>query len=126
MCAVRRVELLQDVADVHLDRVFLYVQLGGDHLIGLTLAQKIDYRKLTRREVHSVRSPLPFTFRLVTRFCRCRAQSIRRNKGTTRADKPERSDSDFPFDRSRYVAAHAIRQSAVDFVNIVAVSKHNG
>jgi hypothetical protein len=59
MCAVRRVELLQDVADVHLDRVFLHFQPSGDHLIGLSLAQKIDYRKLTRREVVSVRSPLP-------------------------------------------------------------------
>src|ERR1700716_1118280 len=63
MCAVCRVELLQDVADVHLDRAFLHVQPGGDQLIGLALAQKIDYRKLTRREVPSVRSPLPFTFR---------------------------------------------------------------
>src|ERR1700730_14709957 len=126
MCAVRRVELLQDVADVHLDRVFLHVQLGGDHLIRLALAQKIDYRKLTRREGQSRRSPLPFALRWVARFWGGRAQSIRRNKGAPRADKPERSDSDFPFDRSRDVAAHAIRQSAVDFVNIVAVSKHNG
>jgi hypothetical protein len=54
-------------ADVHLDRAFLHVQLGGDQLIGLALAQKIDYRKLTRREVPSVRSPLPFTFRLAVR-----------------------------------------------------------
>ena len=69
MCAVCRVELLQDVADVHLDRVFLHVQPGGDQLIGLALAQKIDYRKLTRREVQSVRSPLPFTFRLVIQLC---------------------------------------------------------
>ena len=51
MCAVRRVELLQDAADVHLDRTFLHVQPGGDQLIGFALAQKIDYRKLTRREV---------------------------------------------------------------------------
>jgi hypothetical protein len=51
MCAVRRVELFQNVADVHLDRVFLHVQLGGDQLIGLALAQKIDNRKLARGEV---------------------------------------------------------------------------
>src|SRR6476659_10517908 len=108
MCAVRRMELLQDVADVHLDRAFLHVQPGGDQLIGLALAQKIDYRKLTRREVQSVRSPLPFTFRLVIRLCGCRARRIRRNKGATRTDKLERSDSDFPFDRGRDVAAHAM------------------
>src|SRR5712675_1257488 len=98
MCAVRRVELLQDAADVHLDRAFLHLQPGGDQLIGLALAQKIDYRKLTRREVPSVRSPLPFTFRLVIPLCGCRAQRICRNKGATRADKPERSHHNFPFD----------------------------
>jgi hypothetical protein len=77
--------------DVHLDCAFLHVQPGGDQLIGLALAQKIDYRKLTRREV-------PFTFRLVIPLCGCRAQRICRNKGATRADKPERSHHNFPFD----------------------------
>src|SRR6202035_6069202 len=101
MCAVRRVELLQDVADMHLDRAYLHVQPGGDQLIGLALAQKIDYRKLARREVRSVRSPLPFTFRLVIQLRGCRAQRICRNEGATRADEPERSYSNFPFDRCR-------------------------
>src|ERR1700674_3941070 len=87
MCAVRRVELLQDVADVHLDRVFLHVQPGGDQLIGLALAQKIDYRKLTRREVQSVRSPLPFTFRLVIKLCGWRRHPTLRNKGAIRGVK---------------------------------------
>jgi hypothetical protein len=53
---------------VGLDRAFLHVQLPGDPLVGLALAQEIDYRKLTRREVQSVRSPLPFTFRLSSGF----------------------------------------------------------
>src|SRR5260370_733206 len=109
MCAVRRIELLQDVADVHLDRAFLHVQPGGDQLIGLTLAQQIDYRKLTWREVPSVRSPLPFTFRLVIWFCGCRAQRTRRNKRATGADKPERSHRNPAFDRCRHVPAHATR-----------------
>src|SRR4029077_10362491 len=126
MCAVRGIELLQDAANVHLDRAFLHVQPGGDQLIGLALAQEIDYRKLARREVQSVRSPLPFTFRLVIRLCGCRAQRMRRNKGATRTDKLERSDSNFASNRCRDVAAHAMRQSAVDFVNIVSVGKHNG
>src|ERR1700726_1356712 len=98
MCAVRRVELLQDVADVHLDRAFLHVQPGGDQLIGLSLAQKIDYRKLTRREIPSVRSPLSFTFRLAIQLCGCRAQRARRNKRATGADKPERSHCTPAFD----------------------------
>ena len=93
MCAVRRVELLQDVADVHLDRVFLHVQPGGDQFIGLTLAQEIDNRKLTRREVQSVRSPSPFTLRLVVQLFGCRAQRVRRNKGAPRDNEPERSDT---------------------------------
>jgi hypothetical protein len=62
------------------------------------IAQKIDYRKLARREVRSVRSPLPFTFRLVIQLRGCRAQRIGRNEGATRADKPERSYRNFPFD----------------------------
>src|SRR5258705_4628217 len=80
MCPVCRVELLQDVADVHLDRAFLHVQLASDQLVGLALAHKIDYRKLARREVPSVRSPLPFTFRLVIQLRGCRAQRICQNK----------------------------------------------
>src|SRR3984893_6614785 len=98
MCAVCRVELLEDVADVPLDRVFLHFQLTGDQLIGLALAQEMDYRKLTRREVLSVRSPLPFAFRLVIQLCGCRTERIRRNKDAARADKPERSHCNFPFD----------------------------
>ena len=84
--------------DLHLDCAFLHVQPGGDQLIGLALAQKIDYRKLTRREVPSVRSPLPFAFRLVIQLCDCRTERICRNKDAARADKPERSHHNFPFD----------------------------
>jgi hypothetical protein len=89
---------------MHLDRVFLHVQLASDQLVGLALAQKIDYRKLTRREVPTVRSPLPFTFGLVIRLCGCRAQRIRRNKGATRADKPERRHRNFAVGAQAYKA----------------------
>jgi hypothetical protein len=119
------VELLQDVPDVHFDGAFLHSELGGDQLVGLALAQEIDYCPLTRGQVQLIRSPPPFALGFAIVRCSCRAQSDRWNEGPTRADQPERGENNFAFNRSGYIAPHAVGQSHVDLADIVPIREDN-
>ena len=54
MSSVGYPKFLHAAADMHFDGAFMDLQVYGDHFVGCACAQKLENRKLTRRQVCTV------------------------------------------------------------------------